>query len=106
MERQDGTPSLPENLTHAVEDLAIARRAVWDTGLSPESFLAIVRGELTLEWPSRPFCVARLLECASWYDVVKIIAPRDICALWPEAERYVRVTSIKQGMDYACRILH
>ncbi len=83
----------------------IARRAVWDTNLSPEQFLSIIRGELNLEWPTRAFCVARLLECASWYDVVKIIPPREVCLLWPDAERYVRVNGIKRGMEYACRVL-
>ena len=84
---------------------SIARRAVWDTNLSPEQFLSIIRGELNLEWPTRAFCVARLLECASWYDVVKIIPPREVCLLWPDAERYVRVNGIKRGMEYACRVL-
>ena len=83
----------------------IARRSLWDTNISPEQFLAIIRGEENLEWPSRAFCVARLLECANWYDVVKIISPREICSLWPEAERYVRATGIKRGMEYACRVL-
>lgn len=83
----------------------IAKRALWDTNISPDQFLAIIRGEESREWPSRAFCVARLLECASWYDVVKIIAPREICSLWPEAERYVRTTGIKRGMEYACRVL-
>lgn len=84
---------------------SIAKRAVWDTNLSPELFLSIIRGEVNLEWPTRAFCVARLLECASWYDVVKIIPPREICLLWPDAERYVRVNGIKRGMEYACRVL-
>jgi hypothetical protein len=83
----------------------IAKRSLWDTNISPEQFLAIIRGEENHEWPSRAFCVARLLECASWYDVVKIISPREICSLWPEAERYVRATGIKRGMEYACRVL-
>ncbi|MEI6825816.1 MAG: hypothetical protein WCK54_09505 [Desulfuromonadales bacterium] len=83
----------------------IAKRAIWDTAISPELFLAIVRGEESCDWPSRAFCVARLLECASWYDVVKIITPREICSLWPDAERYVRTAGIKRGMEYACRVL-
>ena len=85
--------------------LTLARRAVWDMALQPQDFLMILRGELTVNWPSRAFCVARLLECASWYDVVRILPPREICALWPEAQRFVRSNSIKLGMAYACRVL-
>ena len=85
--------------------LTLARRAVWDMALQPQEFLKILHGELTVDWPSRPFCVARLLECASWYDVVKILPPQEICALWPEAQRFVRSKSLKLGMEYACRVL-
>jgi len=99
----DGT-SLPR--TQSIDLInSIAKRAVWDTNLSPELFLSIIRGEVSLEWPTRAFCVARLLECASWYDVVKIIPPREVCLLWPDAERYARVNGIKRGMEYACRVL-
>jgi len=83
----------------------ISKRAVWDLSITPQEFLLILHGELTVSWPSRAFCVARLLECATWYDVVKILSPREICALWPETERYVRSRSIKAGMEYACRVL-
>lgn len=84
----------------------IAKRAVWDTDLSPVEFLSILRGEMSVEWPTRAFCVARLLECASWYDVVQVMSPEEICSLWPGAERHVRSKAIKKGMDYACRVLH
>lgn len=85
--------------------IKIAKRAVWDMSLPPQDFLRILSGELKIDWPSRPFCVARLLECATWYDAVRIMPPREICSLWPEAERFVRSRSIKLGMEYACRIL-
>ena len=84
----------------------IARRAVWDTDLSPETYLAILRGEISVEWPTRAFCVARLLECSNWFDAVTVLSPQEICKFWPEAERHVRSRSIKLGMEYACRILH
>lgn len=85
--------------------MTIAKRAVWDLSLQPQDFLMILRGELTVSWPSRAFCVARLLECASWYDATTILPPREICSLWPDAQRYARSLSIRLGMDYACRIL-
>jgi hypothetical protein len=91
--------------TDSALSMAIAKRAVWDIGLEPSDFLAILRGELTRDWPSRAFCVARLLECATWYDVVQVLPPREICALWPEAQHYVRSRSIRLGMEYACRLL-
>jgi hypothetical protein len=92
-----------KNNTHLA--MTIAKRAVWDLSMQPQDFLLILRGELTVAWPSRAFCVARLLECANWYDVTTILSPREICSLWPNAQQYVRSLSIRRGMDYACRIL-
>ena len=94
-----------KNLETEEFELKLAKRAVWDMALQPEDFLKILRGELALDWPSRPFCVARLLECATWYDVVRIISPREICSIWPEAQHFVRSKSLKLGMEYACRVL-
>lgn len=97
--------TLQERDNDAALAMTIAKRAVWDTGVTPEDFLAVLRGELFPVWPTRAFCVARLLECASWYDVVRVMEPAEICAMWPAAERYVRSPSLRKGMEYACRIL-
>ena len=83
----------------------ILSQALWDLNITPEEFLAIIEGESSKKWPERGFCVARLLESINWFDIVEIIEPREICRLWKEAKRYVRVKSIKEGMDFACRIL-
>lgn len=85
--------------------LKIAKRAVWDLALSPQDFIKILHGELTVDWPTQAFCVARLLECCNWYDATKILPPRDICTLWPEAKRFVRSPSIRLGMEYAYGLL-
>lgn len=105
MQNQSTGDTTPIEADSASTEHIILKRALWDTNISPALFLAILRGEESHDWPTRAFCVARLLECANWYDVVKIIPPRDICSLWPEAQRYVRTTSIKKGMEYACRVL-
>ncbi len=87
------------------EQRKILRQCLWDLKLTPEEFLDIIEGRGTRKWPERAFCVARLLESVNWFDVVKIISPIKICSLWDEAKRYVRFKSIKEGMDFACRIL-
>ena len=83
----------------------ILSQALWDLNLTPEEFLEIIEGETDRKWPERGFCVARLLESVNWFDIVKIIEPRKLCSLWKDAKKYVRVKSIKEGMDFACRIL-
>jgi hypothetical protein len=81
------------------------KQCLWDLNLTPEEFLAIIEGRSTRKWPERGFCVARLLESVNWFKVVKIIDPRILCGLWDEARRHVRFKEIKEGMDFACRIL-
>jgi len=83
----------------------ILSQALWDLNLTPEEFLEIIEGKSTREWPDRGFCVARMLESINWFDIVKIIKPKEICNLWGEAKKYVRRKSIKDGMEFACRIL-
>ena len=83
----------------------ILSQALWDLNLTPEEFLEIIEGETNRKWPERGFCVARLLESVNWFDIVKIIEPRKLCSLWKDAKKYVRAKSIKEGMDFACRIL-
>lgn len=88
------------------EQRSILKQALWDLNMGPEEFLDIIEGRSARKWPDRGFCVARLLESVNWFDIVRIIEPKQICTSWETAQKYVRVKSIKEGMDFACRILH
>lgn len=87
------------------EQRKILRQCLWDLNLTPEEFLDIIEGRLIKKWPDRPFCVARLLESVNWFKIVKVIEPKFLCSLWGDARKHVRFKSIKEGMDFACRIL-
>ncbi|MBI5050864.1 MAG: hypothetical protein HZC11_08375 [Nitrospirae bacterium] len=87
------------------EERKIISQALWDLNLTPEEFVDIIEGRSSRKWPDRAFCAARLLESVNWFDIVKIFKPEDICGLWQEAKRYVRFKSIREGMDFACRVL-
>lgn len=87
------------------EEKRTLKQALWDMNLSPEEFLEIIEGRSTRKWPDREFCVARLLESINWFKIVKIIDPRILCQVWKDARKYVRLKEIKEGMDFACRIL-
>jgi len=88
-----------------LEAKKILSQALWDLNLTPEEFLEIIEGKTKKKWPGRGFCVARLLESVNWFDIVKIIEPRELCSLWKDAKKYVRAKSIREGMDFACRVL-
>ncbi|MBI5407906.1 MAG: hypothetical protein HZA14_00910 [Nitrospirae bacterium] len=87
------------------EEKSILSQALWDLNLTPEEFLDVIEGRSERKWPDRAFCTARLLESVNWFDIVKVIDPRTICSLWAKAKRYVRLRSIREGMDFACRVL-
>jgi len=87
------------------EQRRILRQALWDLNLTPEEFLDIIEGRSARKWPERAFCVARLLESVNWFKIVKVVEPRVLCKLWQDAKKYVRFKEIKEGMDFACRIL-
>ena len=87
------------------EQKRILKQCLWDLNLTPEEFLAIIEGRSYRKWPDRGFCVARLLESVNWFDIVKFIEPRLLCLIWNETKRHIRVRSIRDGMDFACRIL-
>lgn len=91
-----------EKLTEKQNRIA---RTLWDTNLTPEQFLAIINGSSTVKWPDRGFCMAQLLESTNWFEIQKVLDPESICKLWHEAKKYIRSNSIKEGMDFACRIL-
>lgn len=87
------------------EEERVVRQALWDLVLTPREFLEIIEGRGTRNWPSRGFCVARLLESVTWFEIVKLVQPETLCASWSEARPYVRIGSIREGMDFACRFL-
>jgi hypothetical protein len=87
------------------EQKKILKQALWDLNLAPDEFLAIIEGKSDRKWPDRGFCVARLLESVNWFKIVTIIDPKILYREWEKARKYVRSREIKEGMDFASRIL-
>ncbi|MBA4417615.1 MAG: hypothetical protein C0392_06865 [Syntrophus sp. (in: bacteria)] len=88
------------------EQRNILRQALWDMTLEPEEFLDIIEGRSSRKWPERGFCVARLLESVNWFKITPIVDPQTLCSLWQDARKHVRMKEIREGMDFASRILH
>ena len=89
------------------EQKHILKRCLWDMRRTPEEFYDIIKGRSAPEWPSRAYCIARLLEYNRWNDVIKIFDPQEICVLWTdEVKHYIRAKSITRNMDVVCRTLH
>lgn len=87
------------------EQRGILKQALWDLNLTPEEFLAIIEGTSDRKWPERGFCVARLLESVNWFKIVTIVDPKILYKEWGQARKYVRAKEIREGMDFASRIL-
>ncbi len=88
------------------EQKSILKQCIWDLNLSIEEFYAILTGKLQKRWPDQAFCIARLIESVNWFKIVKIIDPKELCRLWTEdVKRRIRHKTLKEGMEFACRIL-
>lgn len=88
------------------EQRSILKQCLWDLNLTPEEFLAILEGRLVKKWPDQAFCVARLLESVNWFKIVEVIEPKKLCSFWNEsAKKKVRFKPLREGMDFACRVL-
>lgn len=87
------------------EERRILSRALWDLDMTPEEFLAIIKGTSKRKRPGRGFCVARLLETVNWLEAVRIVDAETLLAAWQDARPHVRFESIREGMDFACKLL-
>jgi len=88
------------------EQKSILKQCLWDLTLTPEDFLAILEGRIVRKWPDQAFCVARLLESVNWFKIVEVIEPQRLCYFWNEDVREkVRFKPLREGMDFACRVL-
>ena len=93
-----------EKLTE--EQKQILKGCLWDYRITPQEFYDVLSGQSTPKWPTKAWCVARLINYVNWYNIVKIFKPEEVCALWtPEARRLVRGKYLIEGMDFACRFL-
>jgi hypothetical protein len=73
---------------------------LWDYQLSEEEFQKILEGKLTKGRLDRDWAVVRLLEYASYPEIIKLLGYREIVNEWPRLRTRIRAQSRRRGFDF------
>lgn len=73
---------------------------LWDYNISREQFREMLEGRLTIGRLDRHWAAIRLLEYASYEDIVRLLGFRELVEGWPRWRRRIRSLSRKRGFDF------
>ena len=73
---------------------------VWDYDLSQEEFDALLDGRLRREKLDRDLAAVRLIEWASYDEMIRRIGFAALVREWPRWRLRVRAESIRRGLDF------
>ncbi len=68
--------------------------------MSGAQFCAILQGQTQSGRLDRDWAAVRLLEYASYRDVIRLLGYRQLVAGWPRWRERIRSTSRKRGFDF------
>lgn len=73
---------------------------VWDYDIAEPEFCRILSGQLTYGRLDRDWAAVRLLEYASYPEIVRLLGFHGILQGWPVWRRSVRSPGRKRGFDF------
>lgn len=73
---------------------------VWDYDLDEDQFRRLLAGTLTVGPLDRDWAAIRLLEYASYRDIVRLMGFHDLVTGWPRWRAHIRSESRKRGFDF------
>ncbi len=73
---------------------------VWDYDLSEDQFKKILNNDLRLGHLDGDWAALRLLDYASYKDIVEMIGFRRLIDAWPRWKEKVRSQTRKRGLDF------
>ena len=72
----------------------------WDYDISESEFRAILAGELTIGRLGQDWAVIRILEYATYPEIIHILGYRRLIDGWPRWRKNIRSDSRKRGFDF------
>jgi hypothetical protein len=86
-------------------DTGIKKRLpyVWDYDLDEDEFRAILAGRISKGRLNQDWAASRLLEYASYEEILRLLPLKEIVAGWPRWRKRVRSESRKRGFDFLVR---
>ena len=73
---------------------------VWDYDLDEEQFRAILSGKQAVGRLDADWAACRLLEYASYEDIVRMLGFRRLIENWPRWRECIRSNTRKRGLDF------
>ncbi len=73
---------------------------LWDSDLNEEEFRLILSGRKTIGRRDRKWAAYRLLDYASYRDILRLLGTKAIAEHWPEWRSHVRSSSRRRGLDF------
>jgi hypothetical protein len=73
---------------------------IWDYDISESDFRAILAGEMTIGRLGRDWAAIRLLEYATYPEIIRLLGYRRLIEGWPRWRKYIRSESRKRGFDF------
>ena len=75
-------------------------KSVWDYDLSQEEFDALLSGKLKRDSLDRDWAAVRLIEWASYDEMIRRIGFAALVREWPRWRKRVRAESQRRGLDF------
>jgi hypothetical protein len=73
---------------------------IWDYDVEEEQFRRLLSGDLTLGRLDRRWAAIRLLEYATYRDIVRLLGFRELVKGWPEWRGDIRSARRRRGLDF------
>jgi len=73
---------------------------LWDYDLGEEQFRAILDGERTIDRLDSDWAAVRLLEYASYAEILRLLGFKRIIEGWPRWREKIRSESRRRGFDF------
>jgi len=76
---------------------------IWDYDISENDFRAMLAGELTIGRLGQDWAVVRLLEYATYPEIIRCLGYQQLIEGWPRWRNSVRSESRKRGFDFLAK---
>ncbi len=73
---------------------------LWDYDIDEESFRGLLDGKYTIGRLDSDWAAVRLLEYASYPDIVRLLGFRRLVTGWPKWRTHIRSYSRRRGFDF------
>ena len=80
-------------------------RYLWDYRMTAEDFYKILSGHKHIGKLDRDWAMTRLLNYATYEEIIRLIGYKDIITEWPRLKEKVRSEQRKRGFDYLSKWL-